>query len=721
MIRIIIFLIVLYLPQCFIFSQNNQKNQAKYWVWRDRLVNDFMIPGTCDGCGIIMNKRGNEYGLLYPEGSNDWYSGGFDIGDEGFQMGKYLIVLATEWKLLKITGWSTNKTEIELYYELKTIDRLDKKAEYYWSQYWPGSSPSDGEINGFMIRDDVFDIFLWYNTNLPNLLYSPNAYNRYLYLNQGDDRIKGKYQQQNVMPWNPSNTLSLSVWDEMVRDYDPDNDGYPNNNGFSGAEAGIHASDHQYMNNPQYPEHITGPTEYSHDNYIGLLQGLVAIQYLIDTETTVYDPEGSGGYINIKEYTGEIIDRIIHYIKTDNWTIKNPVTGECVRGVFWRKYLDEHSIWWNSCVSGGAMSQFFSGEFSDIHNMYTETDDINGIAPGPIGSGLMQAILFTLTGNKSNDKPVEMVDDLEGNNRKEFQYLDLYYCLLHGGSPERGFSYYKSILNNANCCSEWSNNLSENEYSNMLTEMIVFNLVLLLQNGVYKENVIVDSYHHYPTLIDDPDILLWPMFGTNDEYYFDWNGNHVLYPYEPRYLESLEELQSSSTISEYDFGQGMLYKGWVEYKAGSKIRLTPGFKVSDGAYFHAYIEEIDYCKVKDEVYDYSNLPFDIGNLPFNNGNNKTITYSNQEGANGNINEKYNSEISIKIYPNPNDGIFEIFVSGNVKNPIDISVSNILGEIVYDNIYYNNTKIVVNISKQPPGIYNVIVRVDYLLHEKIIIK
>ncbi|GAB4447854.1 MAG: hypothetical protein Fur0028_02830 [Bacteroidales bacterium] len=151
-----------------LFAQNDLLNEAKYWVWRDRLVNDFMVPNyTGDyahkGRGIIFNNRGDgwwqdlNYNIITDATS---YSGGFDIGDEGFEMGKYLIVLASEWRLLYNSGLSTQQTEAELFWALKTIDRLDYDAETYWSYFWSrGQEIWGGQRNGFMIRDDVFTNF----------------------------------------------------------------------------------------------------------------------------------------------------------------------------------------------------------------------------------------------------------------------------------------------------------------------------------------------------------------------------------------------------------------------------------------------------------------------------------------------------------------------------------------------------------------------------------
>ncbi len=111
-------------------AQNTLLNEAKYWVWRDRLVNDFMVPNYTStpnnlgipGRGIIFKNRGDgwfqDFNYVYWVSDTHYtinevtsYSGGFDISDEGFEMGKYLIVLATEWRLLHNSGLPTSQTE----------------------------------------------------------------------------------------------------------------------------------------------------------------------------------------------------------------------------------------------------------------------------------------------------------------------------------------------------------------------------------------------------------------------------------------------------------------------------------------------------------------------------------------------------------------------------------------------------------------------------------
>jgi len=35
-----------------VFSQDAQENMNKYWYYRFRLLNDFMLVGDCQGCSL---------------------------------------------------------------------------------------------------------------------------------------------------------------------------------------------------------------------------------------------------------------------------------------------------------------------------------------------------------------------------------------------------------------------------------------------------------------------------------------------------------------------------------------------------------------------------------------------------------------------------------------------------------------------------------------------
>ena len=372
---------------CVVLGQDALKNEAKYWVWRDRLVNDFMVPNyTGDtahaGRGIVFNER---LGIGWHRDLDtfSWkitnYYGGFSINDEGFELGKYLLVLATEWRLLYKSGLPTQQVEAEIYWALKTVDRLDYKAEYYWSYFWNRGQRRDGvELNGFMIRDDVFTSFLWYDANYPTpennldtgyfnffknkyslssvsdvpscLKFTSDAYENYRYLNQGYGGNRGKYVNYNVMLMDDDNNI-YSLVKLMEKKRTSRGKGlYPVDGGFSAAMAGLYScfddkdEDYKYdrvyynfdttfnFDRSEFREgHWTGPGEYSQDNYIGLLQGLVGVRKFVNS-----DVEVNG--ILLSNYAKGQVKRSSY---SNSWRNGNLRAPKSVGGVEWGKGIGD--------------------------------------------------------------------------------------------------------------------------------------------------------------------------------------------------------------------------------------------------------------------------------------------------------------------------------------------------------------------------------------------
>jgi len=355
-------------------------NEKKYWIWRDRLVNDFMVPGNGVGCGIIMTKRGGSF-------VKD-YNGGFTMNDEGWPRGYYLAVLATEWKLLHDAGQSTEQTDNEIYYALKSFDRLDNDAEGYWMNYWGNDYPvggwSNDNPNGFMIRDDVFDESE-YNGNVTFVSPTPNAtgYNNFMHLNSNNG-IAGKYVPQSILPQNNNgNILSLTDWAAVTVSSD-----FPNGYRPGAAASGIHNCDGLSCG------HIEGPEESSLDHYVGMMIGLCTlIKCLPDGYVMQHPPDNCSAapeYFNT--HAKNILSRIIHYMQNsydlyhkdnddnplkkecDNlncWVLTNPITGMCIKGVDFGKYLAQGSDLDDChCNEGGSSATVLSGHFTNIYNTY---------------------------------------------------------------------------------------------------------------------------------------------------------------------------------------------------------------------------------------------------------------------------------------------------------------------------------------------------------------
>ncbi|MEI8135974.1 MAG: hypothetical protein WCH21_01470 [Bacteroidota bacterium] len=127
-------------------AQNDYVNHKKYWFYKTRFNSDFVKIGTGNGESIPFNQRG------FDGGTHQTFQIGQDLrsGDASVQLGCYLSVLATEYRLLKNNGQDLTKIKHEIFYALNAINRLDYNAEYIFSD-----GNQSGNLNGFFIRDDI--------------------------------------------------------------------------------------------------------------------------------------------------------------------------------------------------------------------------------------------------------------------------------------------------------------------------------------------------------------------------------------------------------------------------------------------------------------------------------------------------------------------------------------------------------------------------------------
>ena len=81
----------------------------------------------------------------------------------------------------------------------------------------------------------------------------------------------------------------------------------------------------------------------------------------------------------------------------------------------------------------------------------------------------------------------------------------------------------------------------------------------------------------------------------------------------------------------------------------------------------------------------------------------------------------NSSMNFELYPNPNNGSFELLINQNTDN-INIEIRDLLGKIIYSefiNQYNINTKHKIDIN-QSSGTYIISVQSDHYTHEKLIV-
>ncbi|MEY4876433.1 MAG: hypothetical protein RL708_1582 [Bacteroidota bacterium] len=182
-------LIVLFIFLNNIFAQNVGKNNEKYWYYRERLKWFMIGVGPNPGQSMPAASRDGYTASIFPttdplntfpkvvdyyhdpsgnlvidpvtnDTAKNYIHGLLSVNDNLNQLGWYIGVLATEWKLLHDEGSDTRNTEKELYYALYALRRLDNTDFCLQqngdinptgsNQHCVGNIPNDG----FFLRED---------------------------------------------------------------------------------------------------------------------------------------------------------------------------------------------------------------------------------------------------------------------------------------------------------------------------------------------------------------------------------------------------------------------------------------------------------------------------------------------------------------------------------------------------------------------------------------
>jgi hypothetical protein len=123
--------------------QTAEELQNKYWSYRHKLKTEYLKIGAEPGHSLPAYQRN------YFQECGD-VDGNISFGDGVIDLGEYIAVLATEYKLLNDQNQDVTATANELYYALKAIGRLDGFAEVFFKP-----NPGTPEYDGFFARSDV--------------------------------------------------------------------------------------------------------------------------------------------------------------------------------------------------------------------------------------------------------------------------------------------------------------------------------------------------------------------------------------------------------------------------------------------------------------------------------------------------------------------------------------------------------------------------------------
>ncbi len=558
------------------------QNLQKYWEYRERLK-DFVVVGSDSGCSLI---------------SPDRTAGQVKYEDEPTPLGYYIGVLASEYYLLYTQASDTAsasqkaRTLEELYYALAAAVRLDQNAEGYWLHYFAGSTYTvvPGDLNGFMIRDDVSSNFLndWENGD-----YVENDLN------------KGLSPPPNGVAGDPTyyqaNTLQTSFITGI--------------NTYGGHFTGACAI---------FNSRRSGPNPLSTDELTQLFTGLAIVTKLLPAA-------GNPAYLgnNLTTMAQTIADRISQWINNrNNGVIFNPVTSMCASGSVWNSKPD----FINHCKCDAAGSEpgaLIEGNvaygiqsadyailygFDPLHtyvplsptwsifykNVYIRKDGQEFI---PLTLGTIGKSWGSLTGAVVNYMAI--ANAIHDAKHGDVDGLPLLYTVLwEQNTASYGTAYYDSLVSDAPCHGtignngnyEWSQgerwvggpnkpNQSSNDIFFGADYMLYFNLLCVA----------------YPTLTGTP--------GNHYTPYFYIPAKKLRYPYliETNYTESSEKnFAAADSIEAGNIGSAGDYiiandndshqplslgNAQVHFTAGKLIDLMPGFDAQQGIYlFDASID-----------------------------------------------------------------------------------------------------------------------------------
>lgn len=157
---LLLFLFLFALQQLFCQIQTDM---IKYWFYRNRLNNYFVIPGEKKGESQIICVRNHIKFYNDPtDEQNNYAAKNVDYGQQGKYTGFYWGVLATEYYLLKQNGQNDDaaKTANELYLALGAYENYLDDCEYFWG--------FNNSTDGFFIRNNVPCDFLSEYSDLDN-------------------------------------------------------------------------------------------------------------------------------------------------------------------------------------------------------------------------------------------------------------------------------------------------------------------------------------------------------------------------------------------------------------------------------------------------------------------------------------------------------------------------------------------------------------------------
>ena len=526
----------------------DQSELPKYWMYRMRLEY-FISPGT-NG-----QSRG-EYmvaGIRNKQGTDV-----ISYGDQMVHFGYYLGVLATEWQLLERFSQDNSATLDELNHALDAFVRVDLcESRMPWYK-------NADVYDGFFMRQDVPEDFITMHPDLNKDL---------------DPSVMAGMPE----PGNPGYVEHVSANDYKNWDVDPGG-------------------------TPYYSYQTPSEMKYgamSQDNAIGLLKGLALVHKCI--------PSGYYAHEKASEIAGKVISKIWG---AGSWIILDPNGDQVPRGSNAYFYaipltitnlamdniaLPSPAIAANANVTWQAMQYIPNNPMNNCMTMTMAAlcNCWNGGLTGFPGINTSQGCIYQLSEQDNwdtfylllwaylHDKNPGLLSMQKVRDQLAAAPCNGPYCYdsVHDVLSGNGWaSTYKFEQG-----SDYQNNgkLGSQGNYNGLDFMLLYNLYCLVNLNEHNTQMIfIDARHQVL-------YRAYPYCVNTTSAQIRGDGAH------PVFKAAFESITSTELVDNLVHGNigascgvGNYDPGYVVYRAGERITLKPGFKVSQGAYFRAYIQKI---------------------------------------------------------------------------------------------------------------------------------
>ncbi len=306
----------------------------KYWIYRDRFRKRFVnIGGEKDGQSLPFLTIFEGYNTpIIPQSTlsdntkidadkQTMISGRMSKGEMGIELGNYIAVLATEYKLLKWDGEDLTAIRNELYYAINAINRLDKNAEKY---YDPDLDDLEANLNGFLIRDDIPHGFYREWKKLGDHINSQGSENSGIYAKE----------KKNHTPIGIVNGVPTPLATQL-RYFDEDGNVIVEDNDDN--KVVDVRFDHNYDEPKAYANKWN---EFSQDQMFGIFLGLRFVQKFVDDDFVKPTADDVG--FSLVTESKAIVERMLDFISAQK-TSNSQLSPDC------SKYIEDAGTYNDNC------------------------------------------------------------------------------------------------------------------------------------------------------------------------------------------------------------------------------------------------------------------------------------------------------------------------------------------------------------------------------------